>query len=182
MLQKPLVAICFSYFAVAATAQEAPMPILFTNVNVFDGVSETLIEDANVLVTGNLILEVSSEPLAVANSRIIDGGGRTLMPGIIEAHGHLGQAVLPTQVTGSEDWQYMASLSTFAAKYYLDRGWTTVRDAGGPTFSKRDAALPSAGIRADRHASARRVRPGKDESDRVHPAGSPGGGCSRALP
>ncbi|WP_170482659.1 metal-dependent hydrolase family protein [Ruegeria arenilitoris] len=139
MPQKPLVAICFTCFAVAATAQEEPMPILFTNVNVFDGVSETLIEDANVLVTGNLISEVSSEPLAVANGRIIDGGGRTLMPGIIEAHGHLGQAVLPTQVTGSEDWQYMASLSTFAAKYYLDRGWTTVRDAGGPTFGLKKA-------------------------------------------
>lgn len=139
MLQKPLAAICFTCFATAATAQQEPMPILFTNVNVFDGVSATLIEDANVLVTGNLISEVSSEPLAVANGRIIDGGGRTLMPGIIEAHGHLGQAVLPTQVTGSEDWQYMASLSTFAAKYYLDRGWTTVRDVGGPTFGLKKA-------------------------------------------
>ncbi len=139
MLQKPIAAICFTCIAAAATAQDEPMPILFTNVNVFDGVSETLIEDANVLVTGNLISEVSSEPLVVANGRIIDGGGRTLMPGIIEAHGHLGQAVLPTQVTGSEDWQYMASLSTFAAKYYLDRGWTTVRDAGGPTFGLKKA-------------------------------------------
>ncbi len=61
-------------FAGAALAQDENFPILFTNVHVFDGVSEERIENANVLVLDNLIAEVSTEPLAVANGRIIDGG------------------------------------------------------------------------------------------------------------
>ena len=46
-----------------AAAQDASGPILFTNVNVFDGVNEALIENANVVVTGNMITAVSTEPL-----------------------------------------------------------------------------------------------------------------------
>ncbi|TWI92465.1 hypothetical protein JM93_00007 [Roseibium hamelinense] len=50
-----------------AWAQEEPAgPILIENVNVFDGVSEDLIEDASVVITGNIITEISPEPLAVA--------------------------------------------------------------------------------------------------------------------
>ncbi|WP_170357423.1 amidohydrolase family protein [Ruegeria arenilitoris] len=70
-------------------AQDESFPILFTNVHVFNGVDEQRIENANVLVVDNLIAEVSSEPLAVANAQIIDGGGRTLMPGLIDAHVHM---------------------------------------------------------------------------------------------
>lgn len=70
-------------------AQEESFPVLFTNVHVFDGVNEERIENANVLVVDNLIAEVSTEPLAVANEQIVDGGGRTLMPGLIDAHVHM---------------------------------------------------------------------------------------------
>jgi len=69
-----------------ATAQDASGPILFINVNVFDGVNEAVIENANVVVTGNLITAVSTEPLAVAGGRVVDGGGRTMMPGMIDVH------------------------------------------------------------------------------------------------
>ena len=49
----------------------APMQTLFTNVHVFDGINEQRIENANVLVSGNLIVEVSSQPLAAANARVV---------------------------------------------------------------------------------------------------------------
>ena len=71
-----------------AAAQDASGPILFTNVNVFDGVNEALIENANVVVTGNKITAVSTEPLAIAGGTVIDGGGRTLMPGLTDCHWH----------------------------------------------------------------------------------------------
>jgi hypothetical protein len=59
----------------SAWAEEAdPKVTLFTNVNVFDGVSENLIQNANVVVTDNLITAVSTEPLAVAGGRVIEGG------------------------------------------------------------------------------------------------------------
>jgi hypothetical protein len=63
--------------ALPAVAQDASGPILFTNVNVFDGVNEALIENANVVVADNLITAVSTEPLAIAGGTVIDGGGRS---------------------------------------------------------------------------------------------------------
>lgn len=90
-LRQRAICIAAAFFSLAghAFAQDEPMPILFTNVNVWDGRSEQLQQNANVVVTGNLITAVSTEPLAVANARVIDGGGRTLMPGLIESHVHL---------------------------------------------------------------------------------------------
>ena len=73
---------------VLAQDNTADGPILITNVDVFDGVNEALLEDVNVVVTGNTITEISADDLAVAGGRVIDGEGYTLMPGIIDAHGH----------------------------------------------------------------------------------------------
>ena len=118
--------------AVPALAQEEePMPILFTNVNVWDGTSENLVA-ADVLVQGNLIAEVSTEPLAVANGRIIDGGGRTLMPGLIDAHVHLLYSSTPDSIPGREAmrWDQLAVIGVVSAQEFLAEGFTTVRDAG----------------------------------------------------
>jgi hypothetical protein len=58
----------------AVQAQDVdPQVTLFTNVNVFEGVNADLIENANVVVTGNKITSVSTKPLAVAGGRVIDG-------------------------------------------------------------------------------------------------------------
>ena len=71
-----------------AIAQDDPARTLFTNVHVFDGVSAERIENANVLVEGNLIKSVSTDPIDAAGATVIDGGGRTLMPGMIDLHWH----------------------------------------------------------------------------------------------
>ena len=71
---------------------------------------------------------------------VIDGGGRTLMPGIIGGHEHVGIPVSPGELTGPDyDWQYIAAASASGAKFYLDRGWTTLREAGGPSEGLRRA-------------------------------------------
>ena len=70
MLLKRLVLIVL-FIASPSMAQQENSAILFINVNVFVGVNEERIENANVLVVGNLIAEVSAEPLAAANARII---------------------------------------------------------------------------------------------------------------
>ncbi len=122
-----------------AFAQEESFPILFTNVHVFDGVNEERIENANVLVVDNLIAEVSAEPLAVANARIIDGGGRTLMPGLIDAHVHMAITEPIADLRDNFDWMYWGATSTVEAEKMLLRGFTSVRDAGGPAMGLQKA-------------------------------------------
>lgn len=108
---------------------------LFTNVNVFDGISSELLENQHVLVKGNIIDKISGKPIPVprsANVRIIDGGGRTLMPGLIESHVHLN---LQHMIGGYEsmedrDWQEIGAMAAFAAQNLLMDGFTTVRDMG----------------------------------------------------
>lgn len=122
----------FSGLSALAQQQEAPTPILFTNVNVWDGESPALTMNANVVVTGNLITAVSAEPLSVADAQIIDGGGRTLMPGLIESHVHVN---LQHMIGGYDsiehrDWQEIGAMGAITAQSLLKDGWTTIRDPG----------------------------------------------------
>src|SRR5690606_15383965 len=75
-----------------ASAQPASGPVtLFNNVRVFDGKNHSLSKPTNVLVRGNLIERISEAPIPTdraATTTIIDGGGRTLMPGLIDNHWH----------------------------------------------------------------------------------------------
>jgi len=68
-----------------------PTIVLFQNVRVFDGKSATLSVPTNVLVRGNKIERISTAPIPAdrsAKTQIIEGSGRTLMPGLIDAHWH----------------------------------------------------------------------------------------------
>ncbi|MEP1198667.1 amidohydrolase family protein [Tateyamaria sp.] len=133
-MKRYVAAIAIAAFAVTgpALAQNEDFPILFTNVNVFDGVTDGLIEDANVLVVDNLIAEVSTEPLAAANARIIDGGGRTLMPGLIDSHVHFYLSMGGGRI-GMENsrWDLFSAMGAQAAQEWFADGFTTVRDMGG---------------------------------------------------
>jgi len=119
-----------------AYAQDAKpkRQVLFQNVMVFDGKSDEL-KKADVLVTENLISEVSAEPLAViqsTNMKVIEGGGRTLMPGLIEGHGHLQMnGTSLADIENNRNWEELAIRSAVNAKAALMSGFTTWRDAGG---------------------------------------------------
>lgn len=120
--------------ATSALSQEADaLPLtLFTNVHVFDGVNEARIENANVLVEGNLIKTVSTDVIEPGDAAVIDGGGRTLMPGLVEGHAHLmlmGPS-LPA-MEANMTWEDFAIHGTKMSEMYLMQGFTTVRDAGG---------------------------------------------------
>jgi len=67
---------------------------LFTNVNVFDGKKENILEKGNVLIDGNKIKSISAQKIDSAGATVIDGGGRTLMPAIIDSHVHLSIAAV----------------------------------------------------------------------------------------
>lgn len=135
MLRNILAATLVALATSTAGAQESP--ILFTNVNIFDGENEQLIENANVVVTGNLIAEISLEPLAVAGGTVIDGGGRTMIPGLIDVHWHTSYccAAQSTVVTG--DILEIAIRGALGSEETLMRGFTTVRDVGGNPFATK---------------------------------------------
>ena len=115
---------------------------LFQNVRVFDGKSGTVSAASNVLIKGNIIASVSTADIAVdtkASPTIIVGGGRVLMPGLIEAHWHA-MMVAPTFATAlTADMGYINLVAGREAEATLMRGFTTVRDMGGPTFGLKRA-------------------------------------------
>nr|WP_245220662.1 amidohydrolase family protein [Ruegeria sp. HKCCSP335] len=119
-----------------SAAQDDPAgPIVITNVNVFDGVNEALIGNANVVIDGNLISQVTTEDVAVAGGQVIDGGGRTMIPGLTDVHWHMSMAEIPQSAILTGDSYEIAIRSAVAAERTLMRGFTTVRDLGGNTFS-----------------------------------------------
>jgi imidazolonepropionase-like amidohydrolase len=127
---------------VASAQQGATAVTLFNNVRVFDGKSAALSAPTNVLVRGNLIERISQAPIAVdrsATTRIIDGGGRTLMPGLTDAHWHATMVRATPAIMLGSDLGYSTLLAAAEATATLMRGFTTIRDLGGPSFSLKRA-------------------------------------------
>ena len=120
--------------AVTALAADAPSQTLFTQVQIFDGRQGELLENANVLIEGNLIKAVSVDEIAAPGARIINGGGRTLMPGLIDSHIHF-SAYTPIAIQGRQnvDEFMVGALAAVRGEAMLMRGFTTVRDTGGPS-------------------------------------------------
>lgn len=109
--------------------------ILFENVRVFDGLSGDLSPASSVLVHGNVIEKVSRDKIAADGARVIDGGGRTLMPGLIDMHWHSMFVGVPIAVAMTQDPTYLNIVAGVEARKTLMRGFTTVRDLGGSAFS-----------------------------------------------
>jgi len=113
--------------------------ILFTKVNVFDGVKAERIDNASVLVEGNLIRQVSTDVIKADGATVIDGGGRTLMPGLSDAHWHCLMASVTPEEIEEEQVDYLYAAMTAEAEKTLLRGFTTVRDVGGVSFGLKKA-------------------------------------------
>jgi imidazolonepropionase-like amidohydrolase len=124
-------------------ATPSPAPVtLFQNVRVFDGKGTPLSAPSFVLVRGNRIERISASPIPTerrADTVLIDGGGRTLMPGLIDMHWHTILARPTAQAAIADDVGYTNLVAGAEATATLMRGFTTVRDMGGPAFSLKRA-------------------------------------------
>jgi imidazolonepropionase-like amidohydrolase len=116
--------------------------VLFQDVRIFDGKSSALSPVSSVLINGNVIKLISATPIAVegnANVQVVAGNGRVLMPGLIDMHWHA-MLVRPTPATIlSSDIGYTNLLAGAEARSTLMRGFTTIRDMGGPSFGLKRA-------------------------------------------
>jgi len=141
---RAILAIVFMSIALPALAQQsAPEPrTLFTNVHVFDGVNEKRIMNANVLVEGNLIKEVSTRPISAEGATVVDGGGRTLTPGFIDMHYHIAYASARIADVGGpygSDLDLFGIVAAQEAERVLQRGFTSIRNAMGPGWGVKVA-------------------------------------------
>jgi imidazolonepropionase-like amidohydrolase len=115
---------------------------LFQNVRIFDGKNGALSAPSDVLIRGNIIERISASPItvdAIPNVRIIAANGRVLMPGLIDAHWHAFMAATPQMLLMTADPSYLHLLAARQAEATLMRGFTTVRDLGGPVFGLKRA-------------------------------------------
>lgn len=120
-----------------SVAQENTTAILFENVAVFDGKSEKLLLNQNVLVRGNTIVALSSTPLVrEAGTMVIDGRGKTLIPGMIDVHVHMifGSLTMRDMMAPDVSPETLFAKVVPQAENMLMRGFTSVRDVGGPVF------------------------------------------------
>jgi imidazolonepropionase-like amidohydrolase len=124
------------------TAQPAaPSETIFRNVRVLDVVKGELGPATDVVIRGNTIAAIGPSAKAAAGVRVIEGKGRTLMPGLIDAHVHIGfGSLLLTQLYDPKTTpETLGAAMTKSAGQMLLRGFTAVRDMGGPIFPLKRA-------------------------------------------
>ena len=113
--------------------------ILFENASVLDTGAGALVPGTSVLVEDDRIREVAAGRIAVREARRVDLRGRTLMPGLIDAHVH---AVITTMDLGALTTRPVTLVAQEARgilEGMLRRGFTTVRDAGGADWGLAEA-------------------------------------------
>lgn len=133
--QLTLLWLCISANVMAQTST------LITNVQIFNGKDEKLIQ-GNILIEDHIIKKVSASPIATdksASIQIIDGKGRFLMPGLIDAHAHVMMESISMETMMGADLGYVNLFASQAAERQLLRGFTTVRDLGGASLSLKKA-------------------------------------------
>lgn len=115
--------------------------ILINNVEIFNGKDEAN-PKGNVLVKNNLIEKISEDPISIdptSNTRVLDGKGKFLMPGLIDAHWHAYLCCNTMMDLLSGDPSFTHLVAGREAGATLQRGFTTIRDAGGPVFGLKHA-------------------------------------------
>jgi imidazolonepropionase-like amidohydrolase len=135
---KYILLIIASLLSIPVAAQKIT---LLTNVKIFNGKDNKTVS-GNVLITDNVITKISTAPIPTnksATTTIIDGKGKFLMPGLIDAHVHTMFESIAMATGLSSDIGYINLVAAQAAENQLLRGFTTVRDLGGSSFSLKRA-------------------------------------------
>jgi imidazolonepropionase-like amidohydrolase len=104
---------------------------LIENVRIFDGLNNRL-TPGDVLIENNLIKSIGDIKSAPEGTKVIDGGGRTLMPGMIDSHVHFNMAIEGgLGAIESSRWDRIGAVAASCAQEWFADGFTTVRDMGG---------------------------------------------------
>ena len=138
-MRHPIVIVLWAALSAAALAQSpTPAETLFRNVRVFDGKSTSTSAPTDVLVRGDRIAAVGPGAATPLQATVIDGTGRTLTPGLIDAHTHIMMAELPATALLTADIGYVTCLPAAWPRRCSIR-LHVIRDAGGPAFGLKRA-------------------------------------------
>ena len=122
------------------------MTTLFKNANIVDVIGAAVIENGSVLVENGLIKEVGTDIAAPADAKVIDLGGKTMLPGLFNCHVHMcsaaGNGVHENISDAKQTIRAIKNLKTL-----VNSGVTYIRDAGSPNFI--DVDLHEAQIKGD---------------------------------
>ena len=135
---KSIVFLLASMFPLMMQAQKTT---LINNVQIFNGRDEKL-TTGNVLIVENRIQRISTSPISTnksANTTIIDGKGKFLMPGLIDAHTHIAMESLTMPQLMGSNIEFVTAVAVKAAEIGMMQGFTTYRDLGGPAFGVKEA-------------------------------------------
>lgn len=109
---------------------------LIKNVTIFNGTDDKVITGKDIVLDGNLISKlIPTGGDEAAYEEVIDGKGKFLMPGLMDTHTHMAINCPPPELENVRTLDYIGALTLIEAERYLMRGFTTVRDVGGPTLS-----------------------------------------------
>lgn len=114
-------------------------PLLLTNLRLFDGLTASVRSGVSILIEGNKVSALPAATETVEGARIVDCGGRLAMPGLIDAHWHSMFCGLTEMAAMTADLGYVYLVAAREAERTLLRGFTSVRDAGGPSFALKRA-------------------------------------------
>lgn len=123
----------------ATTLADEQRPLLLTNLRLFDGAGKAVRNGVQVLVQGQRIVDIVSASTTVEGAQMLDCQGKLAMPGLIDVHWHTMLAGISQVAAMSSDLGYLYLVAAQEAQRTLMRGFTSVRDAGGPAFALKRA-------------------------------------------
>lgn len=110
-----------------------------SNVNVFDSAAARITGPMDVVIANGVIETVAAAGTTETSGATIDGTGKTLLPGLIDAHWHAVFTTITPLVAQTAEIGYVFARAIASAEDTLLRGFTTVRDLGGPVFGLKHA-------------------------------------------
>ena len=120
-------------------AQTPGRPILLTNLRYFDGQTLAMQEGRDILIEGGRITALPAAGQGPEDAERIDCGGRSVIPGLIDAHWHATLVGVSMVAAATQDIGFIHLMAGREAGATLMRGFTTVRDVGGPAFGLKMA-------------------------------------------
>jgi imidazolonepropionase-like amidohydrolase len=111
----------------------------FKNFQMLDPDAGELLGGHELIVEGDSIKEVSAQPIKLTTASVIDCGGRTLMPGLIDSHVHVVLSEVAIRNLESMPLTLMTARAAALMRKMLNRGFTSVRDTGGADWGLKEA-------------------------------------------